>query len=146
MCVWGRIYSHPPRVSIPSHPANRYGCPETSKGELTPMRSKSLLQIVALLAVGGLAVPVLAKPISKSITITRAAKIGKTNLSAGEYRLLIDGNKVTAQKGNKDVAESEGRWEERQEKSNADSVLVASDGTVQEVRFAGTNLALVPCS
>jgi len=107
------------------------------------MRSKSLLQIVALLAVGGLAVPVFAKPISKSITITRAAKIGKTNLSAGEYRLLIDGNKVTVQKGNKAVAESEGRWEERQEKANADSILVGSDGTVQEVRFAGNNRVLV---
>jgi len=107
------------------------------------MRSKSLLQIVALLAVGGLAVPVFAKPISKSITITRAAKIGKTDLSAGEYRLLIDGNKVTVQKGNKVVAESEGRWEERQEKANADSILVGSDGAVREVRFAGNNRVLV---
>ena len=107
------------------------------------MRSKSLLQIIALLAVAGLAVPVLAKPISKSITITRAAKIGKTNLSAGEYRLLIDGNKVTVQKGNKVVAESEARWEERQEKANADSILIGSDGTVQEVRFAGNNRVLV---
>jgi hypothetical protein len=107
------------------------------------MRSKSLLQIVALLAVAGLAVPVFAKPISKSITITRAAKIGKTDLSAGEYRLLIDGNKVTVQKGNKVVAESEGRWEERQEKANADSILIGSDGTVREVRFAGNNRVLV---
>ncbi len=94
------------------------------------MRSKSLLQIGALLAVAGLAVPVFAKPISKSITITRTAKIGKTELSAGEYRLIIDGNKVTVQKGNKAVAESEGRWEERQEKANVDSILVGSDGTL----------------
>ncbi len=107
------------------------------------MRSKSLLRIVALLAVVGLAAPVFAKPISKSITITREARIGKTALSAGEYRLLIVGSKVTVQKGKKVVAESEGRWEERQAKANADSILLGSDGALQEVRFAGTNRVLV---
>ncbi|HYL09906.1 MAG TPA: hypothetical protein VEU31_04140 [Candidatus Acidoferrales bacterium] len=107
------------------------------------MRSKTLFQIVALLAVVALAVPMFAKPISKSLTITRDAKFGKTDLSAGEYRLLIDGSKVTVQKGNKVVAESEGRWEERKEKADYNSVLIGSDGTVQEVRFAGDRRVLV---
>ncbi len=107
------------------------------------MQSKTLWQVVALLAVVALAIPAFAKPISKSITITTDAKIGKTNLTAGEYRLLIDGSKVTVQKGKKVVAESEGRWEERPSKADADSVLIGSDGTVQEVRFAGNRRVLV---
>lgn len=107
------------------------------------MRTKALFQVVALLAVVALAVPVFAKPISKSITISRDARIGKTDLSAGEYRLLIDGSKVTVQKGNKVVAESEGRWDERKEKASANSVLIGSDGAVQEVRFEGDRRVLV---
>ena len=107
------------------------------------MRKKSLLQIVALLAVVGLAVPVFAKPISRSITILRDAKIGKTNLTAGDYRLLIDGNKVTVKKGSKVVAESEGRWEERQDKADRDSVEYGPDGRIKEMRFAGSRGAVV---
>ena len=83
------------------------------------MKSNSFLRGVALLEVTALAVPVFAKPISKTLNITQAAKVGKADLQAGEYRLLIDGNKATVHKGKSVVAESEGRWEDRQRNGRA---------------------------
>jgi hypothetical protein len=41
------------------------------------------------------------------------------------------------QKGKTVVAQSEGRWEDRDTKSNYDAVLLNDAGQVQEVRFAG---------
>src|SRR6202045_5086598 len=104
---------------------------------LTRMKSNSFLRSVALLAVIALAVPVFAKPVSKTINITQAAKVGKADLQAGEYRLLIDGNKATVQKGKSVVAESSGRWEDRDTKSANNTLLIGEDGRVKEVRFAG---------
>jgi hypothetical protein len=107
------------------------------------MKSNSFLRSVALLAVVALAVPVFAKPVNKTINITQAAKIGKADLQAGEYRLLIDGNKATVQKGRSVVAESEGRWEDRETKSNYDAVLLGENGQVKEVRFSGQKRVFV---
>src|ERR1700719_1577341 len=111
--------------------------------KLTRMKSNSLLRSLALLAVTALALPVFAKPVSKVINITQTAKVGKADLMAGEYRLLIDGNKATVQKGKSVVAESEGRWEERETKSNYDAVLLSDNGQVKEVRFSGQKRVFV---
>jgi uncharacterized protein YacL (UPF0231 family) len=111
--------------------------------KLTRMKSNSFFRSAALLAALALAVPVFAKPFSKTINIAQAAKVGKADLSAGEYRLLIDGNKVTVQKDNKLVAQSEGRWEDRQTKPAYDSLLIGADGQVREVRFAGKSQVFV---
>ncbi|HEV3374700.1 MAG TPA: hypothetical protein VG051_03295 [Candidatus Acidoferrum sp.] len=107
------------------------------------MKNNSFFRSVALLAALALAVPVFAKPVSKTINIGQAAKVGKADLQAGEYRLLIDGNKVTVQKGKQMVAESEGRWEDRQTRFAYDSVLIGVDGQVKEVRFGGQNRVFV---
>jgi hypothetical protein len=107
------------------------------------MNKTSLFRLMALLAVVALAVPVFARPLSKTINFTQAAKLGKADLQAGEYRLLIDGNKATLQKGKEVVAESEGRWEERETKSNYDSVLIGENGQVREVRFSGQKRVFV---
>jgi hypothetical protein len=107
------------------------------------MKNNSFFRSVTLLAALALAVPVFAKPISKTINIAQAAKVGKADLQAGEYRLLIDGNKVTVQKGKQMVAESEGRWEDRQPKAAYDSVLIGENGQVKEVRFSGQNRVFV---
>ncbi len=96
-----------------------------------------------MLAVVALAVPVFAKPISKTINITQAAKLGKADLQAGEYRLMIDGNKATVQRGKQVVAESEGRWEDRDVKSSFDAVLLDNSGQVKEVRFSGQKRVFV---
>jgi len=107
------------------------------------MKNNSFIRSLALLAALTLAVPVFAKPFSKTISIAQAAKIGKADLQAGEYRLLIDGNKVTVQKGKQMVAESEGRWENRESKAAYDSVLIGGDGQLKEVRFGGQNRVFV---
>jgi hypothetical protein len=107
------------------------------------MKSQSFLRSMVLLAVVALAVPVFAKPISKTINITQSAKVGTAKLEAGEYKLLIDGNKATVQKGKQVVAESAGRWEDRDAKSVYDAVLLNDGGQVSEVRFAGQKRVFV---
>ena len=109
----------------------------------TRMKSHSFLRSAALLAVVALAVPVFAKPVSKTINIAQAAKVGKADLKAGEYRLLIDGNKATVEKGKQVVAESEGRWEDRDVRSSYDAVLLGDNGAVKEVRFSGQKRVFV---
>lgn len=101
------------------------------------MKKSSLFRSFALLAALGLAVPLFAKPFAKNINLAQTAKLGKAELQAGEYRLLIDGNKATVEKGGKVVAESEGRWEDRSAKSSYDSLLINENGQVKEVRFSG---------
>ena len=107
------------------------------------MKANSFLRSAALLAAVALAVPVFAKPVSKTINFTQTAKLGRAELQAGEYRLLIDGNRATVEKGKAVVAESEGRWEERDTKANYDAVLIGENGQVKEVRFSGQKRVFV---
>jgi len=107
------------------------------------MKYSSFFRCMALLATIALAVPVFAKPFSKNINLAQTAKLGKAELSAGEYRLLIDGNKATVEKSGKVVAESEGRWEDRSSKSSYNSVLISENGQVKEVRFSGESRVFV---
>jgi hypothetical protein len=111
--------------------------------KLTRMETNSFVRSIALLTAVALAVPTFAKPFTKTINITQAAKLGKSELKSGEYRLEIDGNKATVQKGKQIVAESEGRWEDRSAKSPYDSVLLGENGQVKEVRFAGQTRVFV---
>ncbi len=101
------------------------------------MKTNSFVRGMALLAAIAVAVPAFAKPFSKTINISQTAKVGKSELRAGEYRLAIEGNKATVQKGKEVVAESEGRWEDRSSKSEYNAVLIGENGQVREVRFAG---------
>ena len=101
------------------------------------MKRNSFVRSIALLAAFALAIPAFAKPFAKTISISQSAKVGRSELKAGEYRLTIDGNKATVHKGSQVVAESEGRWEDRSAKSDYDSVLLSETGQVKEVRFAG---------
>ncbi len=107
------------------------------------MKTQTFLRSAALLAAISLAVPVFAKPVSKTVQIAQNAMVGKSELKAGEYRLLIDGNKVTIQKGKNTMAVAEGRWEERVTKSPYNSVLLGQEGQVKEVRFSGEKRVLV---
>jgi hypothetical protein len=111
--------------------------------KLTRMKTNSFVRSMALLAAIALAVPAFAKPFAKTINIAQAARLGKSDLKAGEYRLEIEGNKATVQKGKQVVAESEGRWEDRSAKSLYDSVLLSENGQVKEVRFAGQTRVFV---
>jgi hypothetical protein len=107
------------------------------------MKFHSILRSVAFAAALASTVPLLAKPVTKTINIAQSAKIGKADLQAGEYRLMIDGNKATVQKGHQTIAESEGRWEDRSTKSSSDSVLIGENGQVKEVRFSGQTRVFV---
>jgi hypothetical protein len=98
---------------------------------------RNSLRSFALLAALAMTVPAFAKPYTKTINLAQSAKVGKADLKAGEYRLMIDGSKATVQRGKDVVAESEGRWEDRSSKAAYDSVLLAENGQVKEVRFAG---------
>ena len=107
------------------------------------MKVAWFVRVIAILAVIALAVPAVAKPVTKNITIGQTAKFGGKEVSAGEYRLLIDGNKVTVQQGQEVVAEVEGNWEERDSKFDRTSVLIGSNGEVKEIRFGGEKRVLV---
>ena len=107
------------------------------------MKFNSILRSLALAAALASTVPLLAKPLSKTINITQSAKIGKADLRAGEYRLQIDGNRATVQKGNRVLAESEGRWEDRSTKATNDSVLIGENGQLKEIRSSGQTRVFV---
>src|ERR1700730_8327521 len=107
------------------------------------MKTNSFFRSIALLAAIALAVPAFAKPFAKNINIAQSAKLGKSQLKAGEYRLQIEGNKATVQQGKQVVAESEGRWEDRSTKSAYDSLLIGDGGQVKEVRFSGQTRVFV---
>ena len=107
------------------------------------MKNQTFFRSAALLAAIALAVPVFAKPVSKTVQLAQNAMVGRSELKAGEYRLLIDGSKVTIQKGKTTMAVAEGRWEERAAKSPYDSVLLSPEGQVKEVRFYGQKRVLV---
>ena len=107
------------------------------------MKINSIHRTAALFIALAMVVPVFAKPLTKTINISQPAKVGKASLEAGEYQLSIDGTKATVQKGKNTVAESEGRWEEREAKSQYTSILVGENGQVREVRFAGQKRVFV---
>src|SRR6202171_3647595 len=107
------------------------------------MKAKLFLRSIALLAAIALTVPAFAKPFAKTINVAQNAKLGKSELKAGEYRLEIEGNKATVQKGKQVVAESEGRWEDRSAKSDYDSLPLGENGQVRELRFAGKTRVFV---
>ena len=102
------------------------------------MKIQSLIRSAALVAaLAAATMPAFSKPIAKTITISQNAKLGRADLRAGEYRLMIDGTKATVVRDKTTVAESEGRWEDRDAKSLYDAVLVGENGQVKEVRFSG---------
>jgi len=107
------------------------------------MNNNSRFRTAALFVALAMAVPLFAKPLTKTINLSQSAKFGKASLEAGEYQLSIDGNKATVQKGKNVLGESEGRWEERDAKSEYTSILVGENGQVREVRFAGQKKVFV---
>src|SRR6202035_2845787 len=67
-----------------------------SKGSMTRMKIQSFVRTAALVAaLVASTVPAFSKPLAKTINISHNAKVGKADLQAGEYRLVIDGNKAT---------------------------------------------------
>ncbi len=107
------------------------------------MRRTSLLSTLALLAVTALVMPVFGKAFEKTVTFGQSVKIGSTQLDAGDYKVMVDGNNVTFQKGHKAVAQTQGRIEQRDHKFDTTAVIFTSNGEIQEIDFGGQNQALV---
>ena len=109
---------------------------------MTHMKKQSLLANLVLAGALAVAVPAFAKPMSTNLPITHDMKVGQTEVKAGDYRFLIDGNHLTVMNGKKLVAEAEGRWEERDTKSQYNAV-VSNEGKITELRFEGKKTVFV---
>ena len=109
----------------------------TVERNLILMKSKSLLASLVFFGVLAVAAPVFAKPMSANLPLTHSVKVGQTEVKAGDYRFLIDGNHLTILNGKKHVAEADGRWEERTKKSDYTEIMSSPDGKLEELRFAG---------
>jgi len=107
------------------------------------MRLHSLLRSSILLAAIAIAVPVFAKPMAKTLPINHEVRFGQVDVKTGEYRVTIDDNHLTLTKGKNVVAESAGRWEDRDAKSDYDEIVSNAEGKVIELRFAGKKSAFV---
>ena len=110
---------------------------------MTHMKNHSLLANLVLAGALTAAVPVFAKPMSTTLPITHNVKVGQTEVKAGDYRFLIDGNHLTILNGKKTVAEAEGRWEDRDAKAQYNGVVSNGDGKVIELRFEGKKSVFV---
>jgi len=106
------------------------------------MKRNSLLANLVLAGALAIAIPAFAKPMTTTMPLNHPAKVGTTQLQAGEYRFQIDGNHLTILKGKNTVAEADGRWEDRDSKSEYTS-LVSNDGQLIELRFAGKKSVFV---
>jgi hypothetical protein len=107
------------------------------------MKSKSLLANLVLCGTLAVAVPAFAKPMSTTVPIAHTVKVGQTDLKAGDYRFLIDGTHLTVFVGKKNVAEAEGKWEDRDKKSPYTEVVSTTDGKLLELRFEGKKSVFV---
>ena len=101
------------------------------------MNSNTLIRNMAIAASLAIAIPLFAKPVTKDLPITHTLKVGKVDVRAGDYRVMIDNNHLTLMNGKKVVAESSGRWENRDEKAPATEIVSNADGQVLELRFGG---------
>lgn len=107
------------------------------------MLRKSVISTLALLGATALVMPVFGSTFEKTVTFGDSVKVGTTQLNAGDYKVIVDGNKVTIEQGKKVVAETEGRMEQRDQKYDTTAVIMASNDQVQEIDFGGQKEALV---
>ena len=126
-----------------SLPGNTLPVDSKVERNVTLMKRQSLIANLVLVGALAIAVPVFAKPMSTNLPITHNVKVGQTEVKAGDYRFLIDGNHLTVLNGKKQVAEADGRWEEREAKAQYNSVVSNADGKVIELRFEGKKSVFV---
>ena len=107
------------------------------------MSNNSFFRSLLLVSALAISIPTLAKPLVKDLAITHTIHVGKATIESGDYRILIDGNHLTIQKGKNIVAESEGRWEERDAKVHYDEIVSEADGKMLELRFGGKKSVFV---
>jgi hypothetical protein len=101
------------------------------------MSNNSIIRSLILASALAVSVPAFAKPVVKDLPITHPMHVGQTSIQSGDYRILIDGNHLSIQKGRKVVAQAEGRWEDRNSKSPYDEIVSDANGNMMELRFEG---------
>ena len=104
---------------------------------------QSAVRCAVVFAVLALALAVGAEPVSKPLKLITPAKVGRTQLAVGDYKILIDGEKVTVKQGKKIIAETTGEFVQRAVRETNNSVVVGSNGELQEVRFEGEKRVLI---
>jgi len=107
------------------------------------MSNNSLVRSLILASALAMSVPAFAKPVVKDLPITHSMHVGKTTIQSGDYRIVIDGNRLTIQKGKTVVAESGGRWEDRDIKPDRDQIVSDANGRMLELRFGGKKSVFV---
>jgi len=103
------------------------------KGETDVSKTVRYLKILAVILGLAMAIPAIADTLSKGITLYNPAKLGGTELKAGDYWLVFDGAKVTLKQGKKVVAEAKAEWVEVK---TASRVMRLSWTTVRLARSA----------
>lgn len=124
-------------------PGNTLPVDSNVERKMTHMKKQSLLANLVLAGALAVAVPVFAKPMSTTLPITHNVKVGQTEIKSGDYRFVIDGNHLTIMNGKKLVAEADGRWEDRDAKSQYNGVVSNAEGKVIELRFEGKKSVFV---
>ncbi len=107
------------------------------------MRINRLYRSIALLAALALTLSVSAATTTKELNLLTPAKVGSTQLQVGQYKMKIDGNKVTIHQGKKILAETTGEFVEREQKQEYNAVVVNREGQITEIRFAGSRRVLL---
>jgi hypothetical protein len=107
------------------------------------MRNSIWKPLIMVLALAMLVTPALADTLTKHITITGTHKIAGVELKDDIYTFKIDDSKVVVELRHKLVAETNGRWEQRDTKYRSNTIVSAEDGHIQELRFAGEKRAFV---
>ena len=95
-----------------------------------------------LTAFAVLALAVASAASSYRVTLFQASEIGGKQLKAGDYKMHIEGEKVTLAAG-KEMIETTGKVETSSEKYSTTTVRYGGDSRVQEIRIGGTNTKVV---
>jgi len=107
------------------------------------MRTNRWKSAVAVLALAIVVTPAFAKPVVKTITIAANQKIAGKELKSDDYTFIVDDTKMVVELRHKPVAEVNGRWEPRDQKNTANTVVSGPDGQIMELRFEGEKRAFV---
>jgi hypothetical protein len=138
-----RGYSSSFRCVNSSLQATRFRLTLEVEKDCDHMKNKSLLASLVLCGALAVAAPAFAKPVSTTLPVSHTMKVGQTEIKAGDYRFLIDGSHLTILNGKKQIAEAEGRWEDRDSKASYNSIVSNGEGKVVELRFEGKKSVFV---
>lgn len=105
------------------------------------MLRKSILTAIVVGLALVLATAAEAKPVKATITLSKPAILGETQLSPGDYRIEADDSRVVIRRGREVVAEMEANWRELSTPARSTG-LVLRDGRIVEIRFGGRPRAL----